>query len=145
MKSAVKPRYSLSFLLLLGACGTSPAEGDRRSDDAPATTIAVGPQAETTTMTRAQAEQIHRCRGLLSAAWAASTRLPADQVPAALRSITMAEVNEWNKKLGSIPPGTLTAEEDAVLMAESTRVLPTTEALEKELPAIQPCREAARS
>lgn len=142
MKSVAKQPLALSCLFLLAACGASPTEENRRSDDAAAVASPASPKTETVAMTRAQAEQTHRCRGLLSAAWAASTRLPADDMPAALRSITMAEVNEWNKKLGSIPPGTLTAEEDAALMTSSTRVLATAEALEKEAPAIQSCRDA---
>lgn len=147
MRFALGCQPVLPFVLLLAACSGPSGEegtGDKNLPEQSPVAVAASPKSEATIITRDQAGEIYRCRGLMSAAWAATTRLKADEVPEALRTLTMAEVNVWNRKMGSIPPGTLGADEEIELLAENTRVLATTDALEKELASIQSCRAAAR-
>lgn len=138
----------LSAILLLSACdGSAPKDGDTTSQTpagaAPSLSTPATSEAVPKRVTRAQAEQAYRCRGLLSAAWASHKMLPADDLPDEIRGLTMAEVNYWTKELGSIAPGVLTAQEEAELMSSTTRILATAQALERERTGIKACREAA--
>ena len=147
MKPSVKTSLPIVAILLLSACGSSPEGGDTASrlppGDAPSLSAPVASEAPPKRVTRAQAEQAYRCRGLLSAAWASQKMIPADQLPDEVKGLTMAEVNYWTKELGSIAPGVLTAQEEAELMSSTTRVLATAQALDKERTGIKACREAA--
>ncbi|KPL68419.1 hypothetical protein SZ64_09985 [Erythrobacter sp. SG61-1L] len=125
--------------LLLAACGGGSEESSTGAPDATSSVAVAAESVQPTITTREGAEQAYKCRGLTSAAAAAKIALPADQVPAELSALSTGVSSYWNKQLGAIAPGVLSVDEEASLMASSTRVLATRQALEEEKDAILEC------
>ncbi len=138
-----------SLVLALAACGSEPATPT--DDDAAATQAsrqsASPPPAEAgkgaMLSERGEIEEAHRCRGLTAAAWAAVKTLPSGDIPADVAGLDMRVVNYWLHRAGNVVPGAITDAEEGELIAGSTRVIATREALEREGSNIRACIDAA--
>lgn len=96
------------------------------------------------TATREEVEETWKCRGLIAAATAAKMLSKGD-VPAEVAELPTSSNAYWANRTSRITaPGMTEAEIDA-LIAKSTRMLATREALERELPNIRACREAEQA
>lgn len=138
-----------SLALALAACGSEPAAP--ADDDAAATQASRQPASplpaeagKSAALTeRSDIEEAHRCRGLTAAAWAAAKTLPPGDIPDDVAGLDMRAVNYWLHRAGNVAPGAITDAEEAELMAASTRVIATREALEREGANIRACIDAA--
>ena len=91
--------------------------------------------------TREEVEQAHKCRGVMSAAFAARTVMK-DSLPADVAGMTSDTAMYWTDRAARLrAPGMTEAELDA-LTASSVRVLASPMALENALPEIRACLAA---
>jgi hypothetical protein len=99
---------------------------------------------ETIAATRAQVEEAWKCRGLISAAAAATKVLPAGEVPGELSDIDGSMTVYWNDRVGRLKAPDMSEADVDALVVSSTRMLATREALERELPNIRACVAAQK-
>jgi hypothetical protein len=100
--------------------------------------------SETIAATRAQVEEAWKCRGLITAAAAATKVLPASEVPGALSDIDGSMTFYWEDRAGRLKAPDMTEADVDALVVSSTRALVTREALERELPNITACIAAQK-
>ncbi|MBX3595895.1 MAG: hypothetical protein KF783_15585 [Sphingomonas sp.] len=132
---------------VLAGCGGSKAPDGNKRDDAPsptAKTATATPAAATVTASRAEVEQAWRCRGLISAAFAARTILKAE-MPAELADVRLGAVNFWIERAGTLRAPGMTEEELDALTAKSARILMTREAIDKAAPDIRACLDLQKT
>lgn len=92
-------------------------------------------------VTRGEVELAWKCRGVMSAAFAARTVMK-DAMPEELAAITSDTAMYWTKRAASVrAPGMSPSELDS-LTASSVRVLATPQAIEGALPEIRECLAA---
>lgn len=128
--------------LLLAACGGGTDEAASGTVEGATSAIITAATVNPTVTTREGAEQVYTCRGLTSAATAAKMALPANQIPTELAALSTSDASYWNKQMAAIAPGVLSADDEASLIASSTRVFATRMALEEEKAAILQCLAA---
>lgn len=132
---------------VLAGCGgtVAPDGGSNVVAPSPSTTTpAPGTTTKTVPASRTEVEQAWRCRGLMSAAFAAKTILK-DDMPAELAEVGAGTVSFWTNRAGTLrAPDMSDAELDA-LTAQSVRVLATRAATELALPDIRTCLDAQKS
>ena len=141
-----------SLILMMGLAGLAACGGEPQGDTAggtaaaDATTAAVGDIAASEAEapiegTRAEVEQAWKCRGLMSAAFAARTVIK-DDLPDALSGISSDTAMYWTDRAARLRAPGMTEQELDMLTASSVRVLATPQAIENALPDIRECLAA---
>lgn len=136
------PIYAGLFaVLLLAGCGggSSGAENGAAATPVPHASAKHPPA---TPASDADVEFAYRCRGVLSAAWAAKTALPPAEVPGDVRRIDLKVTSWWTGEAArrEAAAGWTRAQRETALSG-ATRVLATRVALEEALPTIRQCLE----
>lgn len=91
--------------------------------------------------TRQEVEQAWKCKGVMSAAFAARTVIK-DGLPAEIAAITSDTAMFWDDRAARLRAPDMTEEELDALTAGSVRVLATQQAIENALPQIRECLAA---
>lgn len=135
---------TLVAALMLAGCGGEPSSPAVDAPDAEVASANTEPaEAPKIIATREMLAQAYSCRGLMSAAWASVQVMAEEQRPAALSDMSVADSSVWNNRIGALDTAAIPEVEVNAMLAQGTRVLATRDALERELPAIAECREAA--
>lgn len=127
----------------LAGCGApdTPEGSSNGGAPSPTATQAAATSAASVTASRAEVEQAWRCRGLISAAFAAKTILK-DDMPADLADIDAGDASFWTNRAGTLRAPDMTEAELDTLTAQSVRVLASRAAIERAMPDIRACRDA---
>lgn len=121
---------------LVSACGGEAPSAS--SDAAPEATPASAPVIAAT---RAQVEQAWKCRGVMSAAFAARTAI-RDGLPDEVAGISSDTAMYWTNRAASLRAPDMSEAELDALTASSVRVLATPQAVDSALPDIRDCLAA---
>lgn len=139
---------SLALMMVLAglaACGGEADSGTEAGAGVAAIAATAAEEGDAPiTGTREQVEQAWKCRGLIAAASAAKA-LSGGDVPAEIAELPTSSNAYWGNRASRISAPDMTEAELDALVASSTRMLATREALERELPNIRACREAEQA
>lgn len=149
MRAASWAMMAIGTLAMTGGCGDGgKAPPAPQGQETPKTTAGAGMDADepaaTVSATRAQVEEAQRCRGLMAATLAAKAILRAD-LPPDLAELNSSAIRYWSKRAGSLRAPDMSEAELDALIAKSTRVLMTRQAIEREVPAIRQCLAAQKA
>lgn len=124
---------------VVSACGSEAPTPSKEDEALPAPAAqAEGPVIEAT---RDEVELAWKCRGVMSAAFAAR-KVMKDDLPEELAAISSETAMYWTERAARVrAPGMSPSELDA-LTASSVRVLATPQAIEGALPEIRACLAA---
>lgn len=140
----MKQGFVAVALLVLAGCGSG-ADDTAAAPEAAAVAPAAGESAAPRiAASRAEVEQAWKCRGLMSAAFAARTVL-ADDMPGELEQLDSGNAMYWTERASQLETSEMTGDELDLLVATSTRVLATRQAVDAALPEIVACLDAQRA
>ena len=138
-------RAALAALVAAGltACGGSEPAPETVQETAASAQASETSEPARIVATAQMAEEAYRCRGLMSAAWAAVQVLDEGERPAALADLGMVDASVWNTRIGQLDTSAIPEADIDAMLVKGTKILATREALEGEIAAIEECRKAA--
>jgi hypothetical protein len=135
-------------VLVMAGCGSEPPKAD--TADAPTTTQAPADEKaaeaapERLVVSREEVEMAHRCRGLVTAVWAAK-KVMTDAWPETLGGLSSEDVSYWTKRVGLVTYEGMTSADEDALFAGSVKIIATPEAVAAATDAVAACMSARQA
>lgn len=136
---------TVAIMGALVACSAEAPATDPAPPSPEAAVEAAAPQEPARAWAREDAEFAFRCRGLLSAAYAARAILPAGEGSAVLDGITIGTTSRWaSEAFTRADAAGLSEVEQNELLSSTSRVLNSRETIDEAMPEIEACLEVIR-